>query len=702
MGGRRRRHEWVIVPPGHDQRAAHAPRAGAWRDVDAHRNHRGPYTAAGELVRRLARDVRTRAPDLVATHQLTLLSVAPELWDRLPASSGLTRAFTFSREGNPRAWTRWIANGLTDFVLGYVARTARTPRSIAFVHVDHADPSDQEFLGMLLGRADPARLLLRVFTSSDALDDRLLTPLRAHARRIPRDGRAPRHGPTRRRTSIRRALAAEYVRSDCTSDRADTKAAYDALREADWRALHAARAAVLEARGEPSLALGAIPFHHERGSADAAPLAAAAAACMQMAYYDAALDWAVRGRRLIAPPADVALYGELTRHMLFALLLLGRFDEVEALGDECLSESRDPSLLAHVAYAKAILQARYYEPARRDYDAAARWIEAGQAFTARVPPSAARAVNLAFLENTMALVEMRKGRHAAAITRLSAALEALARDAPDRYGMECEILFHNRARLHLAVHQIDQAIGDFTALLRHEPSNSVAHLDRGLLRQRTGQLDEALRDYDDAIAWSPPYEEPHFNRGLVLEALGREDEALAEFDYVLVLNPDFVDALIQRGRLRHARHDLAGAQADAARARAVAPANARARCLGGLVEMASGDLGAARRSFGAALDADPSLPDAWANRATIRFKQGQPHAALEDLSRAVRLRADADVLYNRGRVLESLERWQDAIDDYTRALAQARADVPLITRRLAVCRRAMGAAGTGDPPARLR
>ena len=65
--------------------------------------------------------------------------------------------------------------------------------------------------------------------------------------------------------------------------------------------------------------------------------------------------------------------------MLFALLLLGRYDEVESLCEDLLAHSADAALLAHATYAMAILNARLYEKSRRDYDAAKSWIERSRA-----------------------------------------------------------------------------------------------------------------------------------------------------------------------------------------------------------------------------------------------------------------------------------------------------------------------------------
>ena len=164
-------------------------------------------------------------------------------------------------------------------------------------------------------------------------------------------------------------------------------------RQRRGNAMHLARAASLADLGEPSLALGAIPFHHEQAGGDAETLLAASRSCLDMACYDAALDWSVRGRRMLAGTPRGKSYGDLTWNMLFALLLLGRYDEVATLCEDLLAHSVDSALLAHATYAMAILNARLYERSRRDYDAAKSWIEKSREFTDATPPSPTRAVN---------------------------------------------------------------------------------------------------------------------------------------------------------------------------------------------------------------------------------------------------------------------------------------------------------------------
>ena len=386
----------------------------------------------------------------------------------------------------------------------------------------------------------------------------------------------------------------------------------------------------------------------------AATLLRASDLAMRMATYDAGLEWAALGRtRLDA--AQVEDWGKLTRNMLFALLLLGRYPEAEAICAEVQARAPEPAILAHVTYAMAILNARLYDRARHDYDAAKVWIEQSLAFTARLPASETRSVNHAFLMNTMALVEMRKGRQDAALDLLNAALALMEAEAPRRYPLECGILLHNRAKLHRAIKQPERAIEDLTLLLGFEPSSSEAYFDRGLLQHRAARYAAALADYDAALRWSPPYWEPHFNRAQMHLALGERDAALRDYERVLVLNPEHVES------------------------------RAHAFCLRGLIATEAGDLKSAEQNFSLALEADSNLSDAWANRATIRFRAGDAEAALRDLDHALVLREDAEIRYNRGRVLESLARWREAIADYRSALALGASGADAIQRHLDRC-----------------
>jgi tetratricopeptide (TPR) repeat protein len=730
-------HEWLVATcyAGAQTQGAASPLP-FW--LDAHRNRRGPFTAAGGLIRAIIDDATSATPELVATHLLTLLSVAPEIGCYVDVPADVRQALIVSREGNPPSWTRRIANGATDFILGYF-EGERSGRVAVFTNVDDADSTDQEFISVLLGRADPGNLRLCICTRSDRLDPPLAAALEQYARRqrhkksdsgileVPvvwaawlaacglsnemaaglwRDLSAYGHGrcsPPRTRSlesfldeSIaslsaheRHTLALAYVNADGTSHRVLAQHVYRRLQASERKAMHLARARSLVSLGQPSLSLGAIPFHHEQAGDTSERLLTASRFCLDMAWYDAALDWSVRGRRMLSRAPRGKTYGDLTRNMLFALLLLGRYDEVATLCQDLLSQSEDPALLAHATYAMAILNARLYERSRQDYDAAKSWIEKSQKFTGNTPASPTRAVNAAFLMNTLALVEMRKGRPDAAQQKLVEAVGLMARLAPELYATESVILLHNIARLHVATGRTDLAIDQLSTLLSQQPSDSAAWFDRGLIHQRAGRHEAALSDYDMAVRWEPAHVEAHFNRAQVLAGLHRNEEAIAAYGRVIVLQPDLVDARLNRAILLRERGDLSLACHDITHALRYRPNDARVLCLQGLIEMGTGHHAAASDAFTRSIEADPLLADPWANRAILAVKRGDLRAALHDLTKALALREDAAILYNRGRVFEARRQWQKAADDYSRALVLDAGDSDAISRGCERCRKAL-------------
>ncbi len=614
------------------------------------------------------------APDVALRHALTLLSIAPDLGDFLPVSHLLSRALSLSREGNSSRFTARLAHGVANFLIAALIDTAHRT-TVRFENVHEADPLDRELIAVLLGRADPGTLRLTVSTSTEEMDEPLHSALKAHARvrLAAARGSATEEYAGRRVAALslsrRRALARHYVESDCTSEDPSARHAYELCSAAVRGRLHEARLAALRAAPSPPLALGAVPFHAERATNfKVEPFVEASARCIRMGFYDASLDLARRGTRLLAGALEDRAYGELGRNIVFPLLMLGRHEEAEAYCRNIESVTDEPALRSHCAYAMAILNARLHPPERRDYGAARVWIRRAIAFAEALCDSETKAVNLVFLDNTLALVEMRTGHNEEALRLLSEGLLRLAREAPSKVETESIVLLHNRARIHVAMGRSDRALEDYATLLRLEPTNSEAHLDRGVLLQRLGRGREALEEYDAAVLWSPPYAEAYFDRALVLRALGREDEALADLAHVLALEPRHAAALVNRAGLLYERGDVAAAREDVERALAHAPRDAKAWCLAGLLEMAARRWPEARDAFDRALACDAVEHTARINRATLRVREGDVVGALGDLDAVIERLADPTALYNRGRILQSQGRFQEAIADYTRSL----------------------------------
>ena len=684
-------HEWVVDPFHLDNEPLSRALSNEHLEINAHRNLRGPYTSAiGVVLRLLEHPSIAVLEHLFHRRQLALLLVCPELANSRGVSPEVRRWLTLSGEGNPSSRTLKLAQGLTDFILDCSAHlSSLTPLVLSIDNVDFADPLDQEFLAVLLRRAHPDQLKIKIRSSSDRMHDQLRSVVQRfvsikYLQSCQQDFLSSKNITATEQLS----LAKRYVWSDCTSNNRSLRSSYAAINDDDRRELHQERLAELQALGQTSFSLGAIPFHCEQAGDDPIPLLAASGHCMHVAFYEAALDWAMRGRRMLPSSDQSKLNNDLSRNILFSLLLLERLDELETVCERNLGQSKDPALLAHTTYAKAILAARLYEPSRRDYAAARNWIRKSLAFTKMLPSSETRAVNIAFLRNTMALVEMRTGDLDAALQLLSDSLQLMAAEAPTKFESECAILLHNRARLHIKRNELPKAIDDLTTLLRHQPCNYESYFDRGVLLRRSGHTDQALRDFDAAIEWSLPDPDAHFNRAQALLSLGRTDEALADYTRVLDLQPAHVEALTDRAHLFCTQGKLNDARSDVDAALLLSPPSARLLCISGLLELKNQDLEQAYELFTQAIEVDNLLPDAWANRATVLFKQGKFDQARLDLSRALSLREDSATFYNRGRCFEMQKKWSQAAADYSRALQSATGDESHIQRHLAICQQA--------------
>ena len=166
------RHHWIAAPSREEreQLAAGLDLPPIIARVDAHRRLRGPYTAAGSLVRALVPDALARHPDLVGRHDVEVLTVAPELAGSVPCERETLTSLSPPEERTryyPRSRTRRIAHGLVEMLRDVVAASFDGPRTVVLDRVDDTEPTDREWLAILLRRVDPARLRVVLCTRGE-------------------------------------------------------------------------------------------------------------------------------------------------------------------------------------------------------------------------------------------------------------------------------------------------------------------------------------------------------------------------------------------------------------------------------------------------------------------------------------------------------------------------------------------------------
>ncbi|MFB9718547.1 tetratricopeptide repeat protein [Planobispora longispora] len=669
--------------------------------MNGHRRSRGPYTVGGALLRAIVPEALERAPEQVASHDIEIRSVAPDLRDRVAARRKTLDTLVEDDERilvpAPRRTLR-LANGVAEFLGACLpARRAAAPFTLVVRNIHEADPTDRELLAVMLRRVDPDVLTVMIVASGPppswfrgrAAPEEPQPP--GHARgwfpgddeSFPRDGGHllsngepfPRDGGHLLSNGGRHSCdAAAHVASECLDER--SRAAYEAAGEMERARLHDLRAAELEATGEFALRLGAVPFHRERGTdprgRGAEALWTAVDHCVREGFLDAVAELGPRGVRLAEPGSD--LWWRFTQRTAAVLGALNRHQEARDLYEHARRVSQEPAVHAACAYGTAMLDARHPDPARRDLGRATGWINQAVAISTLLPDPRERAFKLGFDRNGQALIELRRGRPARALALVESAL-ALAEEAlPDRHPVHRMVLRANRGQLLAALGRGKEALADYTAAIAIDPCFPDHYLDRGNLLLALGREEEALADYETAIEVSPPLPEAYYNRAELRLARGDLEGGRADLDHVLELDPAYLDAYVNRAGALAVLGCEAEARADVEAGLALDPGNPHLLTVRGQLDTEAERFAAAAEAFEAALERAPDLGAAWANRGTLRYRTGDLEGAAADLSRAIEIEEGAELYFNRAMVLRALGRERAARTDLRRALDLAPGD----------------------------
>ncbi|WP_063710770.1 tetratricopeptide repeat protein [Actinokineospora enzanensis] len=661
--------------------------------VSAHRNLRGPYTAAGTLLRLLVPDAQREQPDLVRDHEVELLSVAPELCDVVPASLRTLTMLAVPEERTrfySRLRTLRIAHGLVEFIRDRL-RVLGGGRSLVITDLHAADPTDRELVSVLVRRIDPALLTVVATTASMDSDheqaDTALAETARWCRVVPVDtiDRDP--------TSDQRTLAEHHIATDLTGDDPHALAAYTALSDEDRRILHDRRADEVEGG---SWRWGALPLHRGRGAdplgAGAEAIAFALDDCMKLGFYDATVEWSQRGRAMVTATEHHDLWWIFTTKLPTSLSALGRAPEAEEICDEARANSVRTGIHLQCAYATAMLYTRHHDPDHRDHERALGWINQAIVISALLDDRQLRAFNTVFHNNGLALIEAHRGRPLVALDLVTAGITELDRElGADQHQLHRSVLRYNRAQVLTGLGRLEEAAADYRAVIATDPDYPEYHFDLGTVLRRLGDLDGAIAEYTQCTHLGPPFPEVFYNRADTLAEAGETIRAIADFEYVLDLEPERLDAHINLSALHLELGDPTAARAAATRGLAFHPAAPALVAALAQTHADEGDLTTARAEFDRALTADPDLVAALSGRAVVAHAQGDHVVALADLGHALGLRPeDPALLFNRAVVHEQVGDLTAAAADLSAADALAPED-PDIIAALRECERKLAA-----------
>jgi tetratricopeptide (TPR) repeat protein len=638
-------------------------------EVRCHRRLRGPYTGAGALLRGVVPELLPSGGDLLAARAIEIVTMAPELAPLVPlppqtltnlaGRAERTRFYSVAR-------TLRLSHGAIELVMDWARLLHPGGVAIAFLDLDEADPTDREFVSVLLRRCDPARLTVLVEASS--ADDLLGQSLTHFARR---GTWQPQEQPP---PPANADLAQMFIDSDGTAKAPAICRAYGETPAEERARRHTARAAMLAARDEPSLRLGAIAYHLEHGidpaGAGGEALTAACEECFDLGCYEAALELARRGRELVKDGGKPELYWNLTNKIGACLSYLKRGSKGFTYFDELRRITTNPDIHMNSCYMMAMLYTRHLPPGDRDEFRALEWVNTAIAIADRHPDPHRRVFVGAFMRNARALVELHRNDPESSLALVNEAIAMTDADlGPDEQLLHRSVLLYNRAQILNALGDFAASLRDYDVVISRDPEYGDYYFERAGVRRAAGRHDEALADYATAIKLSPPFFEAHYNRADLLRELGDDEGALRDLDYAIILDPSHVDSLVNRVDLLLERGEAERAGADIDAGLELDPNNANLLCARGSLLAESGDTDAAYASYTAALAADPAFVAAWGNRAVLSYTAGRPADAVADLDQAIGLADDPSLRANRAIALQELGEHSRAIADLDIAIA---------------------------------
>ena len=182
-----------------------------------------------------------------------------------------------------------------------------------------------------------------------------------------------------------------------------------------------------------------------------------------------------------------------------------------------------------------------------------------------------------------------------------------------------------------------QALEQFDASIRLDPTNSEVLNNRAMTFGTLGLAERALIDLGEALRYSPNYADAHSNRGLIYREFGQHQLAIDSLNEAIRLNPGHAQARVNRGLVFVDLGQYHRAIEDYDEAIRLDPGNVQAYLNRGVahVDLGQGEL--AFQDAEAAIELSPMHPGAYALLAMAQTLLGRDTAAIEAKDRAVEL-----------------------------------------------------------------
>ena len=222
-----------------------------------------------------------------------------------------------------------------------------------------------------------------------------------------------------------------------------------------------------------------------------------------------------------------------------------------------------------------------------------------------------------------------------------------------------------KARLATSKGDFRQAIEIYSRVIKHNPNNFAALMNRGVLWERLPVKDakerqknrrNAEKDYQRAIEANPRVAEPYNNMGALYLDMGRNMQAVYYLNDALFIEPDYFTARVNRA-LAHSRlGDIQAALVDFNQAAILRPTDPLVLLNRALALYELGQYESAVGDLSHLISAHPNDARAYLERARAFIKMGYPANAYADLEQAVSIKPTyalayyymGDLMFRRG------------------------------------------------------
>ena len=199
------------------------------------------------------------------------------------------------------------------------------------------------------------------------------------------------------------------------------------------------------------------------------------------------------------------------------------------------------------------------------------------------------------------------------------------------------LIYLYRGCVYMFKFDFDNALSDFSEVIKLQPDNVMAHINRAALYLDKEQYDLAFKDVNEAIRLDNSSAEAYLNRGIIYDQWSEYEKAIQDYSQALKLKPDTAAIFNNLGvtYLHKAQFDIAIDWFN--KAVGVNPKIFQAYYGRGCVYMGTKDYDRAIAEFNYSIRLNPKAAESYFKRGEAYTKKRFLRAAVADYERAIQL-----------------------------------------------------------------